>query len=99
MSEQLSVVEWARERYENSERIAAQKTGTDRDGWLEDVAYWRAIVSVLSSLQAAQPTLASMAIRYDMKSAEERHPGVAAGFKLMAQAVRAALLPTEKETT
>ena len=44
----LSVLEWARERLANTARIAAGKTGADRDdGWLEDQAYWREIVAAL----------------------------------------------------
>lgn len=43
----LSVLEWARERMSHSMDIAAQKSGADRDGWLEDLAYWREIVARL----------------------------------------------------
>lgn len=45
----LSTLEWARERWANSARIAGTKTGADRDSWLEDVKYWRAIVAALES--------------------------------------------------
>lgn len=38
---------WAVQRLSNSTAIAAGKTGDDRDGWLEDVAYWREIVAEL----------------------------------------------------
>jgi hypothetical protein len=48
----LSVLEWSQERLANSERIADLKSGADREGWLEDVSYWRAIVALLS----AEPT-------------------------------------------
>jgi hypothetical protein len=43
----VSVLQWATERYENTLNIAATKTGDDRAGWLEDAAYWREIVRVL----------------------------------------------------
>lgn len=43
----LALVEWAVERYENTQRIAATKHGADRIGWLEDGEYWQAIVAVL----------------------------------------------------
>jgi hypothetical protein len=46
------VLEWSQERLANSERIADLKSGADREGWLEDVSYWRAIVALLS----AEPT-------------------------------------------
>lgn len=45
----ISVLEWARERLANTYRLAAEKTGTDRDGWLEDAAYWREIVKALGT--------------------------------------------------
>lgn len=48
---ELTVLEWSQERLANSERLAASKTGADRESWLEDVAYWRAIVKSLSELQ------------------------------------------------
>ncbi len=35
----LSVVDWIGERYENAKRLAATKTGEDRDGWMEDARY------------------------------------------------------------
>lgn len=45
---EMTPLEWSRERLANSERIAAMKIGADRRGWLEDVAYWREIVRLLS---------------------------------------------------
>ena len=44
---QMSPLEWAMERLANCERIAELKTGKDRDGWLEDAAYWRALIADL----------------------------------------------------
>jgi hypothetical protein len=49
----LSVLEWACERLANTQRIAAEKTGEDRIGWLIDQVYWQQIVAALSSLSAS----------------------------------------------
>jgi len=43
MSDALTVRAWIEEGLAISERIAATRTGADRDGWLEDVSYWREI--------------------------------------------------------
>lgn len=48
-SRRLTVLEWAEERYENTLRLAAEKTGSDRDGWLEDAAYWHRIVEMIEA--------------------------------------------------
>jgi hypothetical protein len=53
----LTVLEWAQERLANSLRIAALKSGTDREGWREDVDYWREIVSRLSLLETVVPAM------------------------------------------
>ena len=47
----MTTVEWARERLSNSRIIANAKTGEDREGWLEDVAYWEAIVETFEALR------------------------------------------------
>lgn len=40
---------WARERLNNTIRLANTKQGLDREGWLEDGSYWRYIVSCLEN--------------------------------------------------
>ncbi len=42
------VLEWVQERYDNCVRIAAEKTGSDKAGWLADAAYFHAICQLLS---------------------------------------------------
>lgn len=39
MSRDLSLADWLQERHENTLRLAKQKRGEDRDGWLEDAWY------------------------------------------------------------
>ena len=52
-------LEWVRERLENSDRLASLKTGKDREGWLEDTKYWRAITEYLSTGGLFNPELAN----------------------------------------
>lgn len=40
--------EWVLERLENCQRIAATKSGADRDDWLEDAQYFAAILIMLN---------------------------------------------------
>lgn len=54
--EKLCVLEWARERLANTHRLAADKTGADRDGWLEDAAYWQVIVTELKAARVPAGT-------------------------------------------
>lgn len=58
----LSVLEWAKERYANTLRIGASKRA-DRAGWLEDAAYWGAIVEQLTALAAAQAERDALKVR------------------------------------
>jgi hypothetical protein len=49
---ELTVIEWAKERLANSIRLSQRKQTVDaRDGWMEDVAYWRGIVDLLSQVE------------------------------------------------
>lgn len=50
MSCELTTLQWAQERLANTERIAITlKSGAELDSWLEDMAYWMAIVADLTA--------------------------------------------------
>lgn len=54
---ELGLTEWVLERLDNCQRIAAGKApGADRDGWLEDAAYFSAILMALSTAPASAPS-------------------------------------------
>ena len=47
-SNQLPLIEWVLERYENCCRIAREKEiPADRDSWMEDAAYFQQILVIL----------------------------------------------------
>jgi hypothetical protein len=49
----VELVEWLRERYDNCIRIAAQKTGDDKEGWLDDAAYFRWAIETILGVNAS----------------------------------------------
>jgi hypothetical protein len=43
------LTEWLKERYDNCVRHAEQRTGDDRDGWLEDAYYFELALTTLAT--------------------------------------------------
>lgn len=46
----LTVEQWAQERLDNCYELAAAKTGSDRQGWLDDAWYWNEILKDIRRL-------------------------------------------------
>lgn len=44
----ISLTSWIQERLDNCHRIAAGKSGSDRDGWLEDATYFAGVLMALA---------------------------------------------------
>ena len=45
--------QWLQERHENCVRIAAQNTGADKAGWIEDAAYFAEALASIAALENA----------------------------------------------
>lgn len=45
------VADWLAERRNNAVRIAAEKRGADRNGWLEDAAYFAVAIRMILGSQ------------------------------------------------
>lgn len=48
----MSLLDWLQERYDNCLRIAAQKTGEDQKGWLDDAHYFNLAIAMLQEPKA-----------------------------------------------
>jgi len=49
------LLDWLKEREANARAIAQRKTGEDRDGWLEDAAYFKAAAATVWESAARRP--------------------------------------------
>jgi hypothetical protein len=47
----IGLEDWVRERLDNCQRIAAQKVGHYREGWLEDAQYFQRILAAVVALR------------------------------------------------
>lgn len=45
------LIEWVQERYDNCIRIANQKQGSDKFGWLMDAVHFERILKVLAAVK------------------------------------------------
>jgi hypothetical protein len=71
---------WLNERAENCQRIAGDKIGADREGWLEDAAFFQSAIARIESDRAKIETLTRYAkhdrrcnVRTKWLSAEGTH--------------------------
>ena len=55
------LLDWLKEREANARAIAQRKVGEDRDGWLEDAAYFKAAASIVWESAAPRPAEPSAA--------------------------------------
>lgn len=50
-------LDWLRERYANCLRLASQKTGKDKAGWLEDSLYFASAISQIKETERLRELL------------------------------------------
>jgi len=70
----LTLSEWLAERLANCRRIAAMRTGDDRDGWLEDALYFEAAVEQQAEIERLERQLeaAEKLLRVAMTSSSDK---------------------------
>lgn len=76
-------LEWARERWANTVRLAALKTGSDREGWLGDGRYWLAIVEQLAANDGLRATVSRLMRERDEARKDAAFEGLARLKKLV----------------
>jgi hypothetical protein len=47
MTYRWTIQEWVKVRIQHCEKLAASKSDDEREGWLEDIAYFRTILEIL----------------------------------------------------
>ena len=63
-SAKLTLQEWLQERYANCLRHAENKTGGDREGWLEDADYYQQALTALTTAQNAHEEIQRLVARH-----------------------------------
>jgi len=58
----MKLIDWLKERKANCERIAAEKTGADRAGWLEDGKYFNLAIAALVHRNDSHDTLVERSV-------------------------------------
>lgn len=85
----MTTRQWAEERLSNTARIAETKTGSDRDGWIDDFNHWRQIVAALNTLdetkryvERCQAHNTHLVARHEVELAHARKQAEADGFQI-----------------
>lgn len=64
----MTVAEWLTERMDNCHRLAAQKNGVDRAGWLDDAEYFRLAVENAKDAERWRCLSENKGQEYDLSS-------------------------------